>query len=129
MSTIFQTIRRYITRLYTLLQQVDLSKLQDKPGIYTILKFFQTWLFPRTPRVNDLVALPGTQSKLFGRESELEQLNTAWADPNTRVLVLEAFGGMGKTALLPTLVDRLCQSPCCRLGVYMVVLFARQCRG
>ena len=52
------------------------------------------------PRINNLAALPGTHGKLFGREDELTQLDQAWADQDTRIIVLEAFGGMGKTALM-----------------------------
>ena len=44
--------------------------------------------------------LPSTSSALFGREKELESLNTAWANPKTNIVTIVAFGGMGKTALV-----------------------------
>ena len=60
---------------------------------------------PQLPRINNLAALPETRGKLFGREDELAQIDQAWAEPNTRIMVLEAFGGMGKTALLQNWVE------------------------
>ena len=57
------------------------------------------------PRINNLAALPETRAKLFGRETELAKIDQAWTDPNTRIMVLEAFGGMGKTALMQTWVE------------------------
>lgn len=38
--------------------------------------------------------------QLFGRDAELSHLETALADPGTRVFSLIAFGGVGKTALM-----------------------------
>ena len=54
----------------------------------------------KRPRINNLAALPETRGKLFGREDELAELDQAWAAPDTRMVILEAFGGMGNTALL-----------------------------
>jgi hypothetical protein len=42
------------------------------------------------------ILLPGTGPHLFGREEELRCLERAWDDPNTHVIVLEAFGGVGR---------------------------------
>lgn len=44
--------------------------------------------------------LPVTGEDLFGREKEPAQLKTAWEDPNTGILTLVAFGGVGKTSLV-----------------------------
>jgi hypothetical protein len=40
--------------------------------------------------------------KLIGREAALERLDAAWASENTRVVVLHAWGGVGKTSLVAT---------------------------
>jgi hypothetical protein len=37
---------------------------------------------------------------LFGREDELAMLDKAWSDPNTHVVTIVAWGGVGKTALV-----------------------------
>jgi tetratricopeptide (TPR) repeat protein len=47
-----------------------------------------------------LYKLPVTGEQLFGREKELKQLEEAWADAHTRIVVLVAWGGVGKTALV-----------------------------
>jgi hypothetical protein len=44
--------------------------------------------------------LPHTTDQLFGRETELAALSTAWADPKTHVVTLVAWGGVGKTSLV-----------------------------
>ena len=44
--------------------------------------------------------LPTTGSNLFGRKLELEMLDGAWADSDTNVLSLVAWGGVGKSALV-----------------------------
>lgn len=44
--------------------------------------------------------LPVADDKLFGREEELEWLDKCFHDPLIRVVVLTAFGGVGKTALV-----------------------------
>jgi hypothetical protein len=38
--------------------------------------------------------------RLFGREKELELLDSAWVNPATHILTFVAFGGVGKTSLL-----------------------------
>src|SRR5215216_4863021 len=47
-----------------------------------------------------IARLPTTSSELFGRESELELMDDAWANPNLNVLTFVAWGGVGKTALI-----------------------------
>src|SRR5205823_4652512 len=38
--------------------------------------------------------------KLIGRERELARLDQAWADAQTKVVIIRAWGGVGKTALV-----------------------------
>jgi tetratricopeptide (TPR) repeat protein len=38
--------------------------------------------------------------KLIGREQELDGLDKAWADEQTRIVIIRAWGGVGKTALV-----------------------------
>jgi len=52
-----------------------------------------------------LARLPQTDARLFGREEELKLLDQVWQEEDTRVLVLTAFGGMGKTALMQAWLD------------------------
>ncbi len=54
---------------------------------------------PPPPKVS-LEKLPITSPVLFGRDAELANLHAAWDDPQTHVLSLVAWGGVGKTALV-----------------------------
>lgn len=47
-----------------------------------------------------IARLPTTGSELFGRETELQILDNAWANPNTNIVSFVAWGGVGKTALV-----------------------------
>jgi len=47
-----------------------------------------------------LYKLPVTGDRLFGREKELKLLDEAWSDNQTDILILVAWGGVGKTALV-----------------------------
>ncbi len=44
---------------------------------------------------------------LFGRDDELAQLESAWADPQTKLMTIVAWGGVGKTALVHEFRNRL----------------------
>ena len=54
-----------------------------------------------------LSRLPHGAEKLFGRDEELKRLDDAWADPNTHVVSIVAWGGVGKTALTVEWMTRL----------------------
>ncbi len=54
---------------------------------------------PSTDNIS-LDRLPSTGAHLFGREKELTLLDAAWADNNTHIFSLVAWGGVGKTALV-----------------------------
>ena len=43
-----------------------------------------------------------TAGKLIGRDDDLVRLDAAWNDPSKKVVVVRAFGGMGKTSLVTT---------------------------
>jgi hypothetical protein len=47
-----------------------------------------------------LSKLPTTTGQLFGREKELGWLDHAWDDEHTHIIMLHAFGGVGKTSLV-----------------------------
>ena len=51
--------------------------------------------------------LPHTNSRLFGREKEISMLDNAWKSNKTNIVILEAMGGAGKTALLKIWLDQL----------------------
>ena len=57
-----------------------------------------------TPKIQ-ISKLPHTNSQLFGRENELAILDEAWGDKQTNILILKAFGGTGKTALMKKWLD------------------------
>ncbi len=46
-------------------------------------------------------------STLFGRDDELARLDAAWADPGIHVVILVAWGGVGKTSLVATWAAQL----------------------
>ena len=56
-----------------------------------------------------ITKLPHTNSRLFGRETELTMLDKAWAD-GINVLILKAMGGTGKTSLLKHWLDKFVAS-------------------
>lgn len=47
-----------------------------------------------------LSKLPTPAGEFIGREMELKWLDDAWQDPGTHIVILEAWGGVGKTALV-----------------------------
>ena len=51
--------------------------------------------------------LPSIGAALFGRELELDLLDGAWADPDTNIISLVAFGGVGKSAMVNHWLDAL----------------------
>jgi len=55
---------------------------------------------PLPPDKVFLSKLPSTPGDLFGREKELELLDRAWENPHTHILMLSAWGGVGKSALV-----------------------------
>jgi hypothetical protein len=58
----------------------------------------------------DIGHLPETAyERLVGREQELGRLDEVWADRNTNILSLVAWGGAGKTALVHEWLERLQQ--------------------
>jgi hypothetical protein len=52
------------------------------------------------PRKIETSKLPVTSADVFGRETELEILDNAWENPQTKVLSFIAWGGVGKSALI-----------------------------
>ena len=54
-----------------------------------------------------LAKLPVTGEDLFGREDEMRILDEAWENPETAVLTLVAFGGVGKTSLVNHWLNRM----------------------
>ena len=56
---------------------------------------------PQKPElVIDLASLPETDARLFGRDRELAILDHAWHNPETKIVTLVAWGGVGKSALV-----------------------------
>ncbi|MBL4820534.1 MAG: tetratricopeptide repeat protein [Gammaproteobacteria bacterium] len=63
----------------------------------------------RRPEKISLSLLPITTSKIYGRKTELDQLDDAWQDDNVNVLQMIAFGGVGKSSLINSWLSRLDQ--------------------
>jgi len=51
--------------------------------------------------------MPTTSPDVFGREKEIEILDKAWEDVKTNIVVLVAFGGVGKTALVNKWLNKM----------------------
>ena len=51
-----------------------------------------------------------TTQELFGRDHDLMRLRNAWDSERTRILSIEAFGGIGKSALVNTWLDEMKES-------------------
>jgi len=64
------------------------------------------WAEPALPEILT-GRLPVPLPQLIGREAELDRLDIAWKDPAVHVLVLVAFGGVGKSALVQHWMDSL----------------------
>ena len=61
----------------------------------------------RRPEKISLSLLPITSSEIFGREREMELLDSAWSDSRTNVLQMIAFGGVGKSSTINSWLSRL----------------------
>ena len=57
--------------------------------------------------ISSTVKLPFTSPDLFGRARELTALDAAWDNPRIGVVMLVAFGGVAKTALVNVWLNRL----------------------
>jgi len=60
----------------------------------------QAVLHPNRPQDVSTGRLPAPSNRLIGRDSDLRVLDAAWDDPNTRVVQFDAWGGVGKSALV-----------------------------
>jgi hypothetical protein len=64
------------------------------------------------PRLETAIDVPPTKlrhtaERLIGRDEDLARLDAAWNDPHKNVVVVRAFGGMGKTSLVATWMAEL----------------------
>jgi tetratricopeptide (TPR) repeat protein len=60
----------------------------------------------KPPQIS-IAKLPATGDHFVARETELDRLDAAWADPRTSLVVLVAAGGVGKSTLVNRWLDRL----------------------
>ena len=59
------------------------------------------------PRLDPIIDVPATKlrhtaERLIGRDDDLARLDAAWNDDHKNVVIVRAFGGMGKTSLVST---------------------------
>ena len=59
------------------------------------------------PEKVDVDRMPVTGAELFGRREELAMLDEAWESPDTHVVSLVAWGGVGKSTLVRRWLERL----------------------
>jgi tetratricopeptide (TPR) repeat protein len=66
-------------------------------------------ILPRLEQALDVppTRLPQTAERLFGRDEDLSRLDAAWNNPAKNVVVVRAFGGMGKTSLVASWMAEL----------------------
>jgi tetratricopeptide (TPR) repeat protein len=66
-------------------------------------------ILPRLETTIDVSAtkLPHTAERLIGRDEDLARLDAAWNDSRKNVVIVRAFGGMGKTSLVATWMAEL----------------------
>ncbi len=62
---------------------------------------------PQNQTVITDIDLPPTDADLFGRDRELEMLDSLWSNPQKNIAVLVARGGEGKTALVNKWLSRM----------------------
>jgi tetratricopeptide (TPR) repeat protein len=78
----------------------------------------------------DVSRMPTTYAdKLFGREGELTELHRAWASngaDKTNIVVLDAMGGIGKTALVHHFIDSMRRQDWCGATAVFVWSFYSQ---
>lgn len=59
------------------------------------------------PEKIDIGRLPVTGKELFGRQAELEMLDSAWESEDTNVVSLVAWGGVGKSTLVNKWLEQM----------------------
>ena len=66
-------------------------------------------ILPRLEAAIDVspTKLRHTAEQLIGRDEDLARLDAAWNDPHKNVVIVRAFGGMGKTSLVATWMAEL----------------------
>ena len=93
--------------------QIDTDMAAFADEIISILKCIpkvptEKGFTPIGPEKISLAKLPSTSPDLFGREKELKTLDEAWANPNTNIVSLIAWAGVGKTALVNVWLGKTC---------------------
>ncbi|MDJ0705653.1 MAG: AAA family ATPase [Leptolyngbyaceae cyanobacterium MO_188.B28] len=78
-----------------------------KAKIAELLNPPQAKLSEQSGPIVSIAHLPPAVAHFMGRERELERLDAAWEDPNTPVISLVAFGGVGKSALVAAWLQSL----------------------
>ncbi len=66
-------------------------------------------ILPRLETTIDVSAtkLPHAAERLIGRDEDLARLDAAWNDSHNNVVIIRAFGGMGKTSVVATWMAEL----------------------
>lgn len=92
-------------------QDSILSKLAEKVhDLVGTCRSFSPTITPTTSTIHS-DRLPTVKGGFFGRTTELQLLNDAWANTNTRIIQFIAPGGTGKTKLLRHWLDHTADIP------------------
>ncbi len=90
---------------------VEMSRLLTQLGIKVKPKGDKTGResssLPLEPGQVSTYKMPTTGEYFLGREKELNVLDAAWEDDHTHIVILAAWGGVGKTALVNRWLNRM----------------------
>jgi tetratricopeptide (TPR) repeat protein len=113
-------------------QCTELAKIQADPTPL-IRRLEDIRARPHTDNTGDWIdvsRMPTTYAdQLFGREDEVEKLHRAWTSKGidkTNIMVLDAMGGMGKTALVHHFIDSMRRQGWCGARAVYVWSFYSQ---
>jgi len=82
----------------------DRGRFADENRLSVLVLRGLLWLLPQreTSAIVEPTRLRHSAGRLIGRDKDLDELDAAWNDPNKNVVVVRAFGGVGKTSLITT---------------------------
>lgn len=89
LSNLFAVPQHWFAKTYVEFEELIFGKLDSKEEPA-----------PPRPEKISISQLPTTSLAVFGREAELEILDTVWSQKITNVLQIVAFGGVGKSCLV-----------------------------
>jgi tetratricopeptide (TPR) repeat protein len=126
MNSYLHSVRVISAKVRHDVEEIEVTALDVELGLSILIRVIR-WLYcefergpklafdifkPAPPESNaparsvDLCRFPITRT-FKGRDDDLRRLDEAWADPTVNVLVVHAWGGVGKSTLIGTWLGRL----------------------